>query len=290
MALKAKIDVFPFEGYLLQGPSVVNVMHGVARGNKSGGANSAGGEASGSSGSTKRGDGTTNSTAAIQRRIKTPFEKLMSLKARCREQQCVHSVEGVLLVHAHNHPHILLLRHNPKASSRSRVQPATNVNSTMVFRLPGGRCRSGELEESCLLRKLGRDLFNESKHAGRAQAAEEERSETVVDVAGSRGSAGTSTSASSFRVGEVLARWYRPHFDPLMYPYIPPHISENDVREVRTIFLVHLPPHMLLTTTETEEELVAVPLFDLYDNTAKYGSLIASIPTLLSRVNINYCR
>ncbi|AAZ12227.1 nucleotide hydrolase, putative [Trypanosoma equiperdum] len=300
MSLKAKIDVFPFDGYLLQDPSVVSVMQAVVRGNKTGGTgvgNSGGasGNETGSGGvgggnANKRreaGGGTTNS----ERRIKTPLEKLMSLRARCREQQRVQSVEGVLLVHAHDHPHVLLLRHNVKTTNRSRVLPATNTNSTAVYRLPGGRCRNGEPEELCLLRKLGRDLLNESKRLTSSSTAEEERSEVVVDV-GSAHPNGTAVTASSssFRVGEVLARWYRPHFDPLMYPYVPAHVAENDVREVRTIFLVHMPPRMLLTGTYGDEELVAAPLFDLYDNTAKYGVLIASIPTLLSRVNINYCR
>nr|CCC91313.1 conserved hypothetical protein [Trypanosoma congolense IL3000] len=299
MALKAKIDVFPFDGYLLQDPSVVSVMQVVVRGNKAGGAsgsgsggnnsNEANSGGAGGSGTGKRRDAG-GTTTTNERRIKTPMEKLMSLKIRCREQQRVHSVEGVLLVHAHDHPHVLLLRHSVKTASRSRVLPPTNINNTAAYRLPGGRCRVGEQEELCLLRKLGRDLLNESKCPPPSHGSEEKQSETVVDISGSH-SAGASAavSSSSFRVGEVLARWYRPHFDPLMYPYIPAHVAENDVKEIRTIFLVHMPPHMLLTRACGDEELVAAPLFDLYDNTSKYGVLIASIPTLLSRVNVNYC-
>ncbi|KEG11218.1 cleavage and polyadenylation specificity factor subunit 5 [Trypanosoma grayi] len=75
-----------------------------------------------------------------------------------------------------------------------------------------------------------------------------------------------------------------------MYPYVPAHVPESDVKEVRTVFLVHMPPQMMLTVTHPDVQLVAAPLFDLYENTAKYGPLIASIPTLLSRVNINYCK
>ncbi|RNF09450.1 hypothetical protein TraAM80_02161 [Trypanosoma rangeli] len=293
MSLKAKIDVFPFEAYLLQDPSVMSVMQAVVRGtnantntNNNSGMNDGSGVGGGAV--NKRRDAGGNASQAVERRLKTPLEKLMSLKARCREEQCVHSVEGVLLVHDHDHPHVLLLRHNnTKSLAQSRVLPATNVNNLAVFCLPGGRCRKGEPEEMCLLRKLGRDLLNEKKSSMTSRAAENEQSETVVEVGASHNVA---PSTSSFRVGEVLGRWYRPHFDPFMYPYVPAHVAESDVKEVRTVFLVHLPPQMLLTVAQRDMELVAAPLFDLYENAAKYGSLIASIPTLLSRVNINYCK
>ncbi|ORC87660.1 uncharacterized protein TM35_000212660 [Trypanosoma theileri] len=292
MSVKTKIDVFPFEGYLLQDPSVVSVMQAVVRGNKGGsssGANDVNNTAN------KRRDGGGNNTQTIERRLRTPLEKLMSLKARCREEQCVHSVEGVLLVHIHDHPHVLLLRYNTTKSStqqqQQRVLPATNTNNVTVFRLPGGRCRKGEPEDLCLLRKLGRDLLNEAKcPPSSMRTAETEQPDTVVEVGTAHSGATAVVSSSSFRVGETLARWYRPHFDPFMYPYIPAHVAESDVKEVRTIFLVHMPPQMILTVPHRDVQLVAAPLFDLYDNTAKYGPLIASIPTLLSRVNINYCK
>lgn len=289
MSLKAKIDVFPFESYLLQDPSVISVVQAVVRGNKTGGGVSGGSNTndnSGSGGANKRREG--GAPQAVERRLKTPLEKLMSLKARCRQEHCVHSVEGVLLLHLHDHPHVLLLRHDGgKALTQSRVLPATNTNNSAVFRLPGGRCRKGEPEEMCLVRKLGRDLLSEAKAPTSSRSVENERSDTVVEVGVSHN---TTAASSSFRVGEVLARWYRPHFDPFMYPYIPAHVAESDVKEVRTIFLVHLPPQMLLTVTHPDTQLVAAPLFDLYENTAKYGPIISSIPTLLSRVNINYCR
>ncbi|EAN96576.1 hypothetical protein C3747_140g92 [Trypanosoma cruzi] len=292
MSLKAKIDVFPFGAYLLQDPSLMRVMQAVVRGtnntNSSGNMNENSGGGGGAA--NKRRDAGGNASQSVERRLKTPLEKLMSLKARCREEQCVHSVEGVLLVHVHDHPHVLLLRHaNTKASAHSRVLPATNTNNLAVFFLPGGRCRKGEPEEICLLRKLGRDLLNEKKSLMASRTAENESSETVVEVGASHNLA-VAPSSSSFRVGEALGRWYRPHFDPFMYPYVPAHVAESDVKEVRTVFLVHLPPQMLLTVAQRDVELVAAPLFDLYENSAKYGPLIASIPTLLSRVNINYCK
>ncbi|RNF27254.1 uncharacterized protein Tco025E_00445 [Trypanosoma conorhini] len=293
MSLKAKIDVFPFEAYLLQDPSVMSVMQAVVRGtsaNTSANNSTSMNDGSGAGGgaANKRRDTSGNAPQPVERRIKAPLEKLMSLKARCREEQCVHSVEGVLLVHVHHHPHILLLRHsNTKSSTQSRVLPASNTNNLAVFCLPGGRCRKGEPEEVCLLRKLARDLLNEKDSSTVSRAAENEQSETVVEVGAPHN---VVASASSFRVGEALARWYRPHFDPFMYPYVPAHVAESDVKEVRTVFLVHLPPQMLLTVAQRDVELVAAPLFDLYENAAKYGPLIASIPTLLSRVNINYCK
>lgn len=34
---------------------------------------------------------------------------------------------------------------------------------------------------------------------------------------------------------------------------------------------------------------MAVPLFDLYDNSAKYGPVISALPSQLSRVLVEYC-
>lgn len=114
--------------------------------------------------------------------------------------------------------------------------------------------RAPETELECLHRKLQRDLF----------------STTAVDM------------SASVAVHEVLAVWSRPHFDRALYPYTPPHVSEP--KELRSLYLVQLTgPHILLTAPDAQTELVAVPLFDLYENAAKYGAVIASIPHLVSR-------
>lgn len=269
MSLKAKLDVYPLENYTQTSVDVAGGQGGVS-----------GNEIN---------IGASGGTAPY--RPKTALEKLLTLKARCEEEQCVHSVEGILLVHLHRHPHIILMKQTSQRARDAdglRAVPPSNTNAEVTYRLPGGRCRRGESEESCLLRKLGRHLLNEAKMpSGATEAATAAASsDTVVDVTMTH----TASKASNFfRVGEVMATWYRPHFTPHMYPYIPAHIASSSVRELRTLFLVHLEPTVYFNVVQEGVELVAAPLFDLYENTSKYGPIVASLPVLLSRVLINYC-
>ncbi|KPI85902.1 hypothetical protein ABL78_5034 [Leptomonas seymouri] len=268
MSLKSKLDVYPLENYT----------------QTSADASSGRGDVSGN----EINIGASGSTAL--HRPKTAFEKLLTLKARCEEEQCVHSVEGILLVHLHRHPHVVLMRQTSQRTRDAdvlRAVPPSNTNSEVTYRLPGGRCRRGESEESCLLRKLGRHLLNEAKvPSGAVEAANAAASDTVVDVTMTHNA---SKAGSFFRVGEVMATWYRPHFTPHMYPYIPAHIASGSVREVRTLFLVHMEPTVYFNLMQEGVEMVAAPLFDLYENTGKYGPIVASLPVLLSRVLMNYC-
>lgn len=268
MSLKAKLDVYPLENYT---QTAVDVSSG-----RGGGAEN------------EVNIGASGNSAAY--RPKSALEKLLTLKTRCEEEQCVHSVEGILLVHLHRHPHIVLMKQTSQRARDAdgpRAVPPSNTNAEVTYRLPGGRCRRGESEESCLLRKLGRHLLNEAKMpTGAAEAASAAASDTVVDVTMTHNA---SKAGSYFRVGEVMATWYRPHFTPHMYPYVPAHIASGSVREVRTLFLVHLEPTVYFNMMQDGVELVAAPLFDLYENTSKYGPLVASLPVLLSRVLINYC-
>ncbi|KAG5476056.1 hypothetical protein LSCM4_05012 [Leishmania orientalis] len=267
MSLKTKLDVYPVENYT-QTSVDASSGHGAVSSSKA-----------------NLGVG-----SPARLRPKNAIEKLLSLKKRCEEESCVHSVEGVLLVHLHRHPHILLMKQissRARDADGTRTVPPSNTNAEVTYRLPGGRCRRGEAEESCLLRKLGRHLLNEAKPpAASAEVGNTGSSDTVVDV----GMAHSASKAGDcFRVGEVLATWYRPHFTPLMYPYVPAHIAASSVREVRTIYLVHLEPTVYFNLVQEGVELVAAPLFDLYDNSSKYGPIVSSLPVLLSRVLINYC-
>lgn len=268
MSLKTKLDVYPLENYTQTSAD-----------GSSGRGGAAGNEIN---------MGTSSRTALY--RPKTALEKLLTLRARCEEEQCVHSVEGILLVHLHRHPHVILMKQaNQRARDADglRAVPPSNTNAEVTYRLPGGRCRRGESEESCLLRKLGRHLLNEPKMpTGAAEAASAAASDTVVDVTLTHN---TSKAGSFFRVGEVMATWYRSHFTPHMYPYVPAHIASGSVREVRTLFLVHMEPTVYFNVVQDGVELVAAPLFDLYENTSKYGPIVASLPVLLSRVLVNYC-
>lgn len=211
--------------------------------------------------------------------MKTPREKLLSLRDRCLKEQRVDSVEGVLLVHLHRHPHLLLLKQRAPGDAQRIIPSAATNQPDVTYRLPGGRCRKGEKPEECLVRKLHRHLLGKEKTPPGTSI----HSDSIMDVSGTMG------NFSPFRVVEVLGRWYRPHLNPLLYPYVPPHISPEAVKEVRTIFLVQMESSIFFQVPHADAELVAVPLFDLYDNTGKYTPDVASLPVALSRAVMNCC-
>lgn len=144
------------------------------------------------------------------------------------------TVEAILLVHEHGHPHVLLLQ-----------------IGTTFFKLPGDTLRPGEDELEGLARRL---------------------SEKLAPV-------GTE-STTTWHVGECMGVWWRPNYETFMYPYIPGHVTKP--KEQKKIFLVHLPDRFVFAIPRNMK-LVAVPLFELYDNGQRYGPLISSIPHLLSR-------
>jgi len=76
--------------------------------------------------------------------------------------------------------------------------------------LPGGRLRPGEGEIEGLKRKLRNKLAPKDP-------------DLHVD----------------FEVCEVLGMMYRPNFEPVVYPYLPPHVTRP--KELRRLYLVLLP-------------------------------------------------
>ncbi|KAG2433377.1 hypothetical protein HXX76_008438 [Chlamydomonas incerta] len=123
------------------------------------------------------------------------------------------------------------------------------------FKLPGGRLRPGEEEVEGLRRKLTNALapLNPSLHV-------------------------------TWDVGEVVGVFYRPNFDTVFYPYVPPHITRP--KESRKLFVVQLPERCVFAVPKNMR-LVAVPLFDLYDNLPRYGPVLAALPAALSRLRLN---
>jgi len=53
-------------------------------------------------------------------------------------------------------------------------------------------------------------------------------------------------------------------------------------KEMKKIFLVQLPPQCSFAVPKNLK-LIAVPLFELYDNVGRFGNIIANIPLSLSR-------
>ncbi|PSC73920.1 Zinc-peroxisomal [Micractinium conductrix] len=161
-------------------------------------------------------------------------QRMERLKEKYAREGSQRSVDAVLVVHEHGHPHVLVLQ-----------------MGASFFKLPGGRLRPGEDELEGLLRKLTGLL---------APPADSMRPD--------------------WRVSELLGTWWRPNFEAHMYPFCPPHIARP--KEVKRLFLVALPERCYLSVPKNMR-LVAVPLFEMYDNSPRYGPVIASIPSLLSR-------
>lgn len=65
-----------------------------------------------------------------------------------------------------------------------------------------------------------------------------------------------------------------------MYPYIPAHVTKP--KEQLVVYSVTLPEKFTFAVPKNLQ-LVAVPLFELHGNSASYGTVIAAIPSLLSR-------
>jgi cleavage and polyadenylation specificity factor subunit 5 len=53
-------------------------------------------------------------------------------------------------------------------------------------------------------------------------------------------------------------------------------------KELKKLYLIHLPKEKLLSVPKNMK-LLAVPLFELYDNTARYGPQLSAIPHYLSK-------
>lgn len=96
-----------------------------------------------------------------------------------------------------------------------------------------------------------------------------------------------------------------------MYPFLPAHVTRP--KECKKLYFIQLPkssahapnPHRFhpparngfaeqwvcaaeVLSVPKNMKLLAVPLFELYDNTARYGPQLSAIPHLLSRYNFEF--
>ncbi|KAL2918038.1 hypothetical protein HK105_202452 [Polyrhizophydium stewartii] len=195
---------------------------------------------------------------------KTTDARLVRLQSEYETQGMRTTVEGVLVVHEHGHPHILMLQIansfyklwvlpnlDRACCQQAALTPSTAVRMVLcprrrlVFR-PGGALRPGEDEIEGLKLRINQKL---------------------APIGGDQ------TSQGDFEVGELLGVWWRPNFEQAMRP-----------KEVKKMYLVHLPETKVLTVP-MNMKLLAVPLFELYDNAGRYGSHLSVLPHLLSRFN-----
>jgi cleavage and polyadenylation specificity factor subunit 5 len=95
----------------------------------------------------------------------------------------------------------------------------------------------------------------------------------------------TSEEDTDWEVGDVLAQWFRPGFETFLYPFLPAHVSRP--KELKKLYLIHLPPSKLLSVPKNMK-LLAVPLFELYDNSPRYGPQLSAIPHYLSRYRFEF--
>ncbi|WOL18223.1 hypothetical protein Cni_G27016 [Canna indica] len=165
-------------------------------------------------------------------------DRLARMKINYMKEGMRTSVEGILLVQEHNHPHLLLLQ----------------IGNTFC-KLPGGRLKPGENEIDGMKRKLSSKL-----------------------------AASTPSFQPNWQIGECVATWWRPNFETIMYPYCPPHITKP--KECKKLFIVHLTERDYFAVPKNLK-LLAVPLFELYDNVQRYGPVISTIPQQLSRFQFN---
>ena len=106
---------------------------------------------------------------------------------------------------------------------------------------------------------------------------------------GSPGGLGLSAAAAyaiPVATVDLASTWQRPNFDGLMYPYRPPHLTASDVKEHRSLFVMQLEREAVFRVPD-DFRLVAVPLFELYDNAQRYGNVVASVPHIVSRFHLH---
>lgn len=168
-----------------------------------------------------------------------------------------HSVEGVLLVHEHNLPHVLLL------------QLGT------FFKLPGGELHPGEEEMEGLKRLLSDVRRKFLLERGLSIVYTSGCLHTFLQMLGR-----TDGVPVEWTPEECIGNWWRPNFEPPRYPYIPAHVTKP--KEHTRLYLIQLPEKTLFAVP-SNYQLVAAPLFELFDNSRAYGPIISSLPQVLSR-------
>ncbi|KAK2645293.1 hypothetical protein Ddye_020488 [Dipteronia dyeriana] len=124
-----------------------------------------------------------------------------------------------------------------------------------IFKLPGGRLRPGESDIDGLKRKLTRKL-----------------------------SLNGDGNEIGWEVGECLGMWWKPDFETLLFPYLPPNVKQP--KECTKLFLVKLPVSRKFIVPKNLK-LLAVPLCQIHENHKTYGPIIPGVPQLLSKFAFN---
>ena len=169
------------------------------------------------------------------------------------------TVEGIMVVHEHGHPHILMLQ-IANAFFKLWVTWVFRELVTNVKIRPGDYLTPGETDELGLKKRLDDRLAPLDPNAFEEQDG----------------------ALNDWEIGDCLAQWWRPNFETFMYPFIPAHVTKP--KECKKMYCVHLPERKVFAVPKNMK-LLAIPIFELYDNGGRYGPQLAAIPHLLSRYN-----
>ncbi|KAI9189662.1 hypothetical protein H9P43_001095 [Blastocladiella emersonii ATCC 22665] len=158
------------------------------------------------------------------------------------------TVEAAIVVHIHNHPHVLMLQ-----------------VANAFFKLPGDYLKPGEDVVEGLKARLNKQL-------SRVTGTDAGTGEPIYE------------SPDDWEISDVVAQWWRPNYETFLYPYCPAHITRP--KENKKVFLVTIPPQKTLWIPRNLR-LMAVPLFELSENSARFGNQLSAIPHNLSRFKFN---
>merc|ERR1712113_92633 len=126
------------------------------------------------------------------------------------------------------------------------------------YELPGGQIKYDKYDKEGLKQKLDKQMLFKSKDL-----------------------------KFDWKIGELLGIFYRPSHQNFILPYLPPHVSK--VKEVFKLYFVQL-PEVASFSISKNQNVIAVPIFDLFDNAFQWGNVFVSIPGFLSRLNIDMCK
>jgi len=94
-----------------------------------------------------------------------------------------------------------------------------------------------------------------------------------------------SPSENQWEMMETLCVYYRPHFELFVYPYLPSHITKP--KELKKFILIQMPSTQVLSVPKNRK-LIAVPLYDLYENSSKFGPILPQLCLLISKFHFIY--
>src|SRR5271167_3563714 len=185
--------------------------------------------------------------------------RLKRLGAHYEQHGMRRTCEGILVCHEHNHPHILMLQ-----------------IANAFFKLPGDYLKPEDDEIEGFKARLNERL---------APVGSQFTGEGVNE---------------EWEIGDTLAQWWRPNFETFMYPFIPAHVTRP--KECKKLYYIQLPQQSMyiyhvtklalmkaeVLSVPKNMKLLAVPLFELYDNTPRYGPQLSAIPHLLSRYHFEF--